>query len=678
MNLYFDPNTGALAGRPGLRYLELGGGAFPMVRPNADVRPCAAPDGAPTVDIVIDFEKPFTRSAGQALSTCEFDGVFSKFALEHVSWRRTLPLLKEIKRVLKPGGDLVLVLPDTEAQARHLLATNDWADAGSMLFGGQDYGENAHKAFFSADWVLHLLHEAGFTGVTIAPFGAKKTDMVVHAVRPAGDDVVLPADECPGPPDAAADRVRALTGLSPAAARRVAVPKAACAEYPAGHYLIRHADVRKELEAQAREAERDARESKELILRLTAAEKASPGPGEAPKPVISEEVKAKVRAERAAMFDRRYFDGGSPYGGYQGYRDYGCHELTARHALAKLPDSVIEIGAGRGYVARRIESAGVSTWSTDVSRHCFLTRCRYRHFLSDATEPPVWEAVTGYAGVIDLCLSVALLDHVPEALLPDLFGLMVRHTRRGLHGVNPRPGDGDRTRCTVRPLSWWRDVMPAGHEVVDKNELEDGTLPQSYLEGDGKVKLNVGSYTTAFHHGWTNCDVLDLSGWMTANHYKFLQLDMRRTLPFATESVDLIVCQHALEHVSYGEGREFLRECRRVLKPSGAMRLCVPDTAGLISAYASGMIDRFDELSATAAQTPDNARKLYEILVAGHQATYDLPALLGAFREAGFEAGEGMAFAQTCWGNKDAFAQIRRETYDVLPDLSLYVDAVPA
>ena len=127
---------------PGPCVVELGGGAVPWIRPNVDTRP------GETVDLVADFNAPLPIASDQ------FDGIFSKYAAEHVSWRRVDAFFAECHRILKPGGVAVLVLPNTHEQCKLAVEKFDAArwdfNAGGgvseMLFGGQDYAENAHAS----------------------------------------------------------------------------------------------------------------------------------------------------------------------------------------------------------------------------------------------------------------------------------------------------------------------------------------------------------------------------------------------------------------------------------------------------------------------------------------------------------------------------------------------------
>lgn len=53
--------------------------------------------------------------------------------------------------------------------------------------------------------------------------------------------------------------------------------------------------------------------------------------------------------------------------------------------------------------------------------------------------------------------------------------------------------------------------------------------------------------------------------------------DARRRLNFSTGSVDYIYSSHMLEHLFRDEAEIFLKECLRILKKDGKIRMCIPD-----------------------------------------------------------------------------------------------------
>jgi predicted SAM-dependent methyltransferase len=163
----------------GAKVIELGGGAMPQWHPNVDVRQCLDAAGQPHVDFTADFGKPLP------ITSDEWDVVFSRYAIEHISWRQVRGFVAEIFRILKPGGQAVIVTADAEAQMRWALA-RDWDEGVSQCVGGdQDYFENSHKTFFNPTWATRLFREAGFCRVIVYTHGEIGTDMVIEAVKTA-------------------------------------------------------------------------------------------------------------------------------------------------------------------------------------------------------------------------------------------------------------------------------------------------------------------------------------------------------------------------------------------------------------------------------------------------------------------------------------------------------------
>jgi SAM-dependent methyltransferase len=165
---------------PGTKVIELGGGSMPQHRPNVDVRPCFDAFGQLTVDFTADFGQPLP------IMSAEWDVVFSRYAIEHISWRLVRGFIAEVFRILKPGGTAVIVTANGEAQMRWALA-QDWDEKVSQcLCGDLDYPENSHKVFFNPTWATRLFREAGFGHVLVYRHGELGTDMVIEAAKIPG------------------------------------------------------------------------------------------------------------------------------------------------------------------------------------------------------------------------------------------------------------------------------------------------------------------------------------------------------------------------------------------------------------------------------------------------------------------------------------------------------------
>ena len=97
----------------------------------------------------------------------------------------------------------------------------------------------------------------------------------------------------------------------------------------------------------------------------------------------------------------------------------------------------------------------------------------------------------------------------------------------------------------------------------------------------GHLRLHIGAGNHILD-GWTNIDIHP--------GRRLLSLKLPEALnKFPDNSARYIYASHFLEHLSYPmEALSFLRECRRILVPGGALRIVVPDIAQLIMAYATG------------------------------------------------------------------------------------------
>lgn len=183
-------------------------------------------------------------------------------------------------------------------------------------------------------------------------------------------------------------------------------------------------------------------------------------------------------------------------------------------------------------------------------------------------------------------------------------------------------------------------------------------------------KINIGSFTVMFHHNWENWDILDLNKYASDNGFNFKQVDIRNKLPKDDDSVDLITCSHTIEHITRKEGKQFLSECLRVLKPNGILRITVPDSKIITQDYLSGNISRHGSHNVEVKNAEDDAVSLFHLLIAGHQTIYDYKSLTNLLFKTGFLQVEKMKYQKS----KSKIIEI--QTTDVFEDVSLYVEAV--
>jgi SAM-dependent methyltransferase len=101
-------------------------------------------------------------------------------------------------------------------------------------------------------------------------------------------------------------------------------------------------------------------------------------------------------------------------------------------------------------------------------------------------------------------------------------------------------------------------------------------------------------------------------GFLSDERYQRLQAidpsiiwwNLVRGIPFENSTFDVVYHSHFLEHLERDAAINFLRECYRVLKPSGILRIVLPDLEALTLAYRQAMegLDRWGETSATEAE----------------------------------------------------------------------------
>jgi len=137
---------------------------------NVDVDPSTAAD---VIDDILRLER-FADGTADAIYACH--------VLEHVAHEEVLRTLRTWRRVLKPGGDLYVSVPDIDRIVRIYAAnwehfqTRPNAPWIGLIYGGQLDRFDFHKTGFNLCWMTELLERAGFADVSEYP----------HAPHPFG------------------------------------------------------------------------------------------------------------------------------------------------------------------------------------------------------------------------------------------------------------------------------------------------------------------------------------------------------------------------------------------------------------------------------------------------------------------------------------------------------------
>lgn len=99
---------------------------------------------------------------------------------------------------------------------------------------------------------------------------------------------------------------------------------------------------------------------------------------------------------------------------------------------------------------------------------------------------------------------------------------------------------------------------------------------KNYLESYPIRKLEIGAGPT-IHDGWLSTD--------NRPGASSMYLDVTNRFPFDNNLFDYIYSEHMIEHITWQEGLFMLKECNRVLKPNGTIRIATPDLGAIIGLY---------------------------------------------------------------------------------------------
>jgi predicted SAM-dependent methyltransferase len=81
-----------------------------------------------------------------------------------------------------------------------------------------------------------------------------------------------------------------------------------------------------------------------------------------------------------------------------------------------------------------------------------------------------------------------------------------------------------------------------------------------------------------FHKDWVNLDFVSNNPSVSAHN-------LLNGIPFENDAFDVVYHSHVLEHFNQVDGKKFIEECYRVLKPEGIIRIAVPDLEQIVRQY---------------------------------------------------------------------------------------------
>jgi predicted SAM-dependent methyltransferase len=158
----------------------------------------------------------------------------------------------------------------------------------------------------------------------------------------------------------------------------------------------------------------------------------------------------------------------------------------------------------------------------------------------------------------------------------------------------------------------------------------------AYIAQHGVRKLHLGCGHCVLD-GWLNVDIFP-------EHPGVVYLDATSPFPIAEASFDYIFSEHVIQHFPFRSALVMLKECHRILKPGGVLRLSTPNLLRLVSLVTEreGAAQREYTRLASEKYIPENTAQLPAFVVNNffwdftHQFVHDPESLRHALERAGF------------------------------------------
>jgi predicted SAM-dependent methyltransferase len=163
----------------------------------------------------------------------------------------------------------------------------------------------------------------------------------------------------------------------------------------------------------------------------------------------------------------------------------------------------------------------------------------------------------------------------------------------------------------------------------------DRSFVQAYLNRHSNKKLHIGCQGMLLD-SWLNIDI-------EPKHQDVVMIDATQSFPFRDREFNYVFTEHMIEHISFSDAQFMLKECYRVMKNDGIIRISTPNLRFLIGMYS-------DTLSEVQKQYLQYSKKYLKEGVLlnsatlinnffrdwGHQFIYDYDSMHYILNAAGF------------------------------------------
>lgn len=188
----------------------------------------------------------------------------------------------------------------------------------------------------------------------------------------------------------------------------------------------------------------------------------------------------------------------------------------------------------------------------------------------------------------------------------------------------------------TNPGSFATGLLPILRNTRRNFQGVDSAIIDSYFAKSGMKKLHLGCGSNLLQD-WLNSDYCPQSD-------AVLRLDATKTFPFADASMDYILSEHMIEHLTHSDGTIMLAQCHRILRRNGKIRVSTPDLSFLVGLYSKDKSDlQKDYIKWSSENFIKDAPCIDDTFVInnfvrdwGHLFIYDEKTLRASLEHAGF------------------------------------------
>jgi predicted SAM-dependent methyltransferase len=174
-------------------------------------------------------------------------------------------------------------------------------------------------------------------------------------------------------------------------------------------------------------------------------------------------------------------------------------------------------------------------------------------------------------------------------------------------------------------------------EHINFHRKRRDKLIKNYSENNAIKKLQIGAQSNSIH-GWLNVDILP-------KDHAVAYMDATEKFPISDNAFDYVFSEHMIEHISIDDGEFMMKECYRILKPGGKIRIATPDLEAVVKvfttpdvpehkAYIKFYIDRFWNGKYPYDPVYAVNKMFYDF---GHRFIHSEHSLTALFKSAGFK-----------------------------------------